>query len=426
MMKQTESKGPGKSSACSGKQDFLLEEAVRRIIQQVREQGVKACIELTKRFDQIRLREKDMVISVSSRSKIVLKDPEFEEAVLHSMKNIALFHEKQKMKGFVFEPESGVRMEERWIPLDSVGCYVPGGSAPLVSTVLMTVIPAKLAGVKRIVLCTPPDKKGGVNPYICYVAQKLGVNQILLLGGAQAIAALAFGIKGLEPVQKIVGPGNRYVTEAKRQLFGTADIDMLAGPSEICILADGSARPEFIAADVLSQLEHDPHARAHVISTSAKILEETNRQVHLQKKSLSRKSIVEKALENKNLHFLLGKTLEACLNRVDSIAPEHLEVMMNPLPDKIRKYPFKAGAVFFGSHTPVVVGDVFGGTNHVLPTGGRAAFSSPLSVYDFYRRSSSLSYSKDYFFRVGRQIEKLSSVEELPAHCQSVAIRLKG
>lgn len=284
----------------------------------------------------------------------------------------------------------------------------------------MTVIPAKLAGVKSVVVCTPPGKNGGVNPYILRACELAGADQLLKLGGAQGIGALAFGFAGFQRVDKIVGPGNRFVTEAKRQVFGVVDIDMLAGPSEICVLADETANASFIAADLLSQIEHDPEAIGVVVSTSKKILDAIPPELERQKQELSRKAIIESAL--KNVKLLHVSSLQDGIRCVDALAPEHLEVMVKDV-EKIAKHPFKAGAVFLGDFTPVAVGDFFGGTNHVLPTFGRATFSSPLSVYDFYRRSSFIGYSEKKMTKVGALIETLANREQLPAHEHSVAIR---
>ena len=300
-----------------------------------------------------------------------------------------------------------------------MGCYVPGGTAPLISTVLMTVIPAKIAGVKSIVVATPPAKDGTIHPYILYACKLLGVETVLKLGGIQGISAMALGA-GLAPVQKIVGPGNRYVTEAKRQLYGIVDIDMLAGPSEVCILADDSANPDYIASDLLSQIEHDGYAKGILISLNEELIGKVIDSIKTLMEKLGRKKILSQSL--KNLLFIYEPDKSEVLKLSDRFAPEHLEVMVSS--KEFEKHPYKAGAVFFGNYTPVAVGDFFGGTNHVLPTSRRASFSSPLSVYDFFRRSHFIRYDKQAIRKNGKYIETLADCEELPAHKNSVTVRI--
>jgi histidinol dehydrogenase len=404
----------------SWNKDSTLADQVRTILTQVSQRGLPACLEYTEKFDHVCLVKKSVLLSPPYFSG-QWQDRDFEKAIREAIRNIRAYHQKQKPRGFSITTK-GAWSEERWIPLDRVGCYVPGGSAPLISTVLMTVIPAKLAGVKSVVVCTPPGKDGKVNPYILKVCDLLRVDHLLNLGGAQGIGALAFGFQGFPRVDKIVGPGNRFVTEAKRQVFGVVDIDMLAGPSEICILADETANVSYIAADILSQIEHDPEAIGVVISPSQKILDAIPMELEKQKQDLSRKSIIESAL--KNVKMISVDSLTEGIRCVDALAPEHLELMVKN-PKKVAKHPFKAGAVFLGNFTPVAVGDFFGGTNHVLPTSGRAVFSSPLSVYDFYRRSSYLEYSRKKMNQVGALIKILANREQLPAHEESVAFRMR-
>ncbi len=397
-----------------------LADQVRAILTKVCQRGLTACLDYTLKFDQVRLTKKSVLLSAPYFSG-KWEDKDFDKAIREAIRNIRAYHQKQKPGGFSLQSK-GVLSGERWIPLDRVGCYVPGGSAPLISTVLMTVIPAKLAGVAHVIVCTPPGKDGGVNPYILRACDLAGADQILNLGGAQGIGALAFGFQGFQRVDKIVGPGNRFVTEAKRQVFGVVDIDTLAGPSEICVLADETANVSYIAADILSQIEHDPEAIGVIVSMSRKILDAIPMELEKQKQDLSRKMILDSAL--KNVRMVLVDSLEDGIRCVDALAPEHLEVMVKN-PKRILKHPFKTGAIFLGNFTPVAVGDFFGGTNHVLPTSGRALFSSPLSVYDFYRRSSFIGYSRKKMIEVGHLIKTLANREQLPAHEQSVTIRLK-
>ena len=401
-------------------QDAELSGKVSRMIGEIRENGVQACLQYTLEFDKIGMRKQDLV-TLPAKTPVPAGIPsDFKKAFKKAIANIHAFHKKQKPNDYQISLGKGAYAGERWIPLERVGCYVPGGSAPLISTVMMTVIPAKIAGVRSITVCTPPDKSGKTNPYILYACKELKVDQILNLGGVQGIAALALGI-GIEKVQKIVGPGNRYVTEAKRQLYGEIDIDMLAGPSEVCILADDSADGTFIAADLLSQIEHDPFSEGVLVTTSGKLIDKVILALKEQKQMLSRKEILERSIHN--IRLIRVKNLEEAVNAVDQIAPEHLEVMTRE--KKLEKYPFKAGAVFLGNFTSVPVGDFYGGTNHVLPTGRRAAFSSPLSVYDFYRRSQYLKYDEAMIRSNGKYISLLAGCEGLPAHKNTIDLRMK-
>lgn len=400
--------------------DPNLHETVKNIIDDISLNGASACVKYTKQFDKIDLNTDNLVINPQEIDIENEISKDFKESISHAIQNIRRFHKHQKPKNFKLKLGVNGIAGENWIPLDHVGCYIPGGTAPLVSTTMMTVIPAKIASVKNITVATPPQSNGQINPHIIYVCKLLGVNQILTLGGIQAIAALAFGI-GVSKVNKIVGPGNRYVTEAKRQLYGIVDIDMLAGPSEVCILADKCAKPEFIAADLLSQVEHDTNALGVVISTSKEILEKTILEINIQKPVLGRQEILEKSFNN--LKFVFEPNLNEAIKLVDLFAPEHLEIMLKNS-DSLIKYPFKAGAIFVGHYTPVAVGDFYGGTNHVLPTEKRANFSSPLSVYDFLRRSHYIRYDEKTLKSKSRHIEILAETEKLPAHKNSVSIRL--
>ena len=394
---------------------------VSDIINKVKTGGLKTCLNLTREFDKVELNNSTYFLDLKNFESFELPDQEFKQAFLKAKNNITSFHQEQKSNSFA-KTSSLFSFQEQWIALDSVGCYVPGGSAPLISTILMTVIPAKLAGVKSITVSTPPSKDGEINPYILYVCKELGVDKILKLGGAQAIAAMALGLPDIKKVDKIVGPGNKFVTEAKKQLFGTVDIDMLAGPSEICIIADEKAPADFIASDILSQLEHDKEAIATVITNSKHLIHKVQDQLKKQTNSLSRKNILD--LSCNNITGILISDIEHSKKIADLIAPEHLEIMVDDAVS-FSNYPFKAGVVFIGEYTPVAVGDFYGGTNHVLPTGKRSAFSSSLSVYDFFRRVNYLHYSKEKLLKEGKYIEKLAEIEGLDAHLKSISIRLK-
>ena len=397
--------------------DAVLESSVKSIIEDIRDNGVKACIAYTKKFDNIDLNENDICLDPK---KADLSDipADFDKALRKAIGNITRFHKHQKPRNLRIKISKHSFAGEKWFALDRVGCYVPGGTAPLISTVLMTVIPAKLAGVKSIVVATPPAKNGEIHPYILYACKLLGVETVLKLGGIQGIAAMALGA-GLSPVQKIVGPGNRYVTEAKRQLYGIVDIDMLAGPSEVCILADESSNPDYIASDLLSQIEHDGYAKGILISLNEELIGKVIDSIQTTMEKLGRKEILRQSL--KNLLFIYEPDKGEVLKLTDTFAPEHLEVMISSR--EFEKHSYKAGAVFFGNYTPVAVGDFFGGTNHVLPTSRRASFSSPLSVYDFFRRSHFIKYDQPTIKKNGKYIETLAGYEELPAHKNSVTVR---
>jgi histidinol dehydrogenase len=403
--------------------DARLCKTVREIIETVRRERDAACAAYTRQFDRVDCSPEHLLFrpeEAPPSNEAV--SPDFDRAVRRAIKQVTDFHNNQKPRNFEIEQGPGARLGERWFPLERVGCYIPGGSAPLVSTLLMTVIPAKIAGVPEILVCTPPGTNARVHPCILHVCRLLGVKEILNLGGAQAVAAMAFGLDRLRSVQKIVGPGNRWVTEAKRQVYGAVDIDMLAGPSEVCILADGSVPPEFAAADLLSQLEHDASASASLISDDAgyldRVEEETNRQRNLP----GTRPAVEQSLGN--LRLILARSMDQAVSIADHIAPEHLEILFQE-PGRLENHPFRAGAVFFGAWTPVAAGDFFAGTNHVLPTEGRAAFSSPLSCFDFFRRSHYLQYSREALLAAGPAIQTLAEIEQLPAHALSVAVRMK-
>jgi len=398
-----------------------VSKTVSKIIQKVKKEGLNACLKLTEKFDKTILSNSNYFIELKNLKTSEFLDQEFKQAFLKAKNNITSFHQKQKNNSFI-KNSSLFSLQEKWVALDSVGCYVPGGTAPLISTILMTVIPAKLAGVKSIIISTPPSKDGGINPYILYACKELGVDKILKFGGAQAISAMAFGLPNIKKVDKIVGPGNIFVTEAKKQLFGIVDIDMLAGPSEICIIADNKASANFIASDILSQLEHDKEALATIITNSKDLIKKVQNELKKQTTLLSRKNILD--FSRNNITGIIINKIEDAKKVSDIIAPEHLEIMVDNA-ISFSKYPFKAGVVFIGEYTPVAVGDFYGGTNHVLPTGKRAAFSSSLSVYDFFRRVNYLHYSKEKLLKEGKYIKKLAEIEGLDAHLKSISIRLK-
>lgn len=315
-------------------------------------------------------------------------------------------------------------MGQRLIPVDTVAIYVPGGKAAYPSSVLMNAIPAKVAGVKEIVLVTPPDKNSFINNKILVAAKLCGINKIYKLGGAQAIAAMAYGTESIDSVSMIVGPGNAFVAEAKRQVYGDVGIDMVAGPSEILVIADEKANPKYIAADLMSQAEHDELASSILITTSKNLAKKVNEEIKLQIEKLNRKEIIENSLINFG-KIIVCNSIREGIEVANLIAPEHLELLVeNPM--EYLSEVKNAGSVFLGKYTPEPIGDYFGGTNHVLPTGGTAKFSSPLSVDTFMKKSSFLYYSKDAIQKYGEKIIKFANEEGLTAHANSIKVRLEN
>lgn len=401
------------------KQRFQLgsnkEETVKKIVADIAKRGDKALVEYTKKFD-----DKDASLDklevtqeeIASAYNVVGNG--FKEALVKAIQNITAYHQKQQPDEWFETLPLDVVLGQRVLPLERVGIYVPGGKAVYPSSVLMNAIPAKVAGVSEIIMVSPPK----VSPYVLVAAAEAGVSRIFRVGGAQAIAALAFGTKTIPQVDKIVGPGNIYVTLAKKLVFGTVGIDSLAGPSNVVILADEDAEPEFIAADLLSQVEHDPDSFAILISDSDKVVEKTQKQIEKQLKKLVRKEIIEKA-EIKI--FLVGSMKEA-VDICNQIAPEHLELQVSSPQRKLEKIK-NAGAVFLGPHSPVPVGDYYAGPNHVLPTGGTARYASPLGVYDFVKTQSIVGYTKPALKNVWKDIKVLAEVEGLDAHARAIDVR---
>lgn len=313
-------------------------------------------------------------------------------------------------------------MGQRVLPLDKVGIYVPGGRAQYPSSVLMNALPAHVAGVNKIIMVTPPDKNGSIHPNIAYAARLAGVDEIYKVGGAQAIGALAYGTETINRVDKIVGPGNIFVAAAKKLVFGTVDIDMIAGPSEILVVADDEANPRYVAADLLSQAEHDPMASAILLSTSQNLIDQVNQELKKQSAVLPKREIVEKSLEQYGKSILCD-SIEECISYANEIAPEHLELMVKD-PMNVLGLVKNAGSVFMGYYTCESIGDYFGGTNHVLPTSGTARFSSALSVDSFIKKSSYLHYTQQAIQEYGTYIEKMAEEEHLQAHANAVKVRL--
>lgn len=395
--------------------------SVARIVSEVAAQGDKALYKYTTKFDGYKLTAATVEVTPTEKKKALAQvKPKDLKVIKLAARRIEDYHRHQIAKSFVIKQESGEEMGQRILPLQRVGIYAPGGKASYPSTILMAAIPARIAGVEEIILVSPA-KDGRLNPLIAAAAEVSGVKRIFKIGGAQAVAALAYGTKTIPQVDKIVGPGNAYVAAAKKIVFGQVDIDMIAGPSEIVVVADNMARVNFIAADMLAQVEHDEMAAAVLLTPFEKIAQEVSREIYLQIKTSSRKSIIEKSLA-RYCAIIITNSIDEAIDIANSFAPEHLELMVkNPkkLLDRVRN----AGSVFLGSFTPEALGDYLAGTNHILPTGGTARFSSPLGVYDFYKRMSVLSFSREAFGKLNGQTAHFAQMEGLDAHAKSVLIR---
>ena len=396
--------------------------SVSNIIEDVRKNGDKALKSYTEKFDRVML--DDFEVSIEELDECFIKvEKNFIENLEEAKENIEYYHNAQKSRGFILNKDNGIFLGQRVIPLDSVGVYVPGGTAAYPSSVLMNVIPAKVAGVKEIIMITPPNKEGKLNPYIGVAAKIAGVSKIYKVGGAQGIAALANGTESIPKVDKIVGPGNVFVATAKRLVFGKVDIDMIAGPSEILVIADENANPKYIAADLMSQAEHDRLASSILVTTSKKLYKDVEKELEIQIKDLDRKEIIEESLRNYG-KAIICNSIEECIEVSNRFAPEHLEFMVDNSMELLGKVRH-AGSVFLGNNTPEPVGDYFGGTNHVLPTNGTARFYSALSVDSFIKKSSFLYYSEEAIKRDGEKIINIANKEGLTAHANSVKVRLK-
>ena len=399
-----------------------VEDTVAEIIRNVRERGEEALFEYCERFDKAKL--SSLLVSEEEIDEAFsLVEPEFVEIIKKAAVNIRKFHEKQVRNSFIINDSDGIVIGQKVIPVDRAGLYVPGGTAAYPSTVLMDSIPAKIAGCREVVMVTPPNKEGKVNPVILAAAKIAGIDKIFKVGGAQAIAALAYGTENIPKVDKIVGPGNAFVAEAKKQVFGIVSIDMIAGPSEILVVADGKSNPRHVAADLLSQAEHDKMASAVLVTDSALLAEKVSRELERQIPLLEREEIARESID-KNGKIIVADTLDAAIEIANEIAPEHLELCVdNPFDylDKIRH----AGSIFMGRNCPEALGDYFAGPNHTLPTSGTAKFSSPLSVDDFVKKTQYTYYTKDALARVAKDVAFFANKEGLGAHARSATVRLE-
>ena len=400
------------------------ENSVKEIIENVRTRGDEALFEYTEKFDGVFIYEHTIRVTEQEIADAYRKvDRSLVEIIRKSLVNIRTFHEKQLQNSWFTTTDDGTMLGQKITPLERVGVYVPGGKAVYPSSVLMNIIPAVVAGVDTIVMTTPPGKDGKINPSTLVAAREAGADIIYKAGGAQAIAALAYGTKSIPKVDKIVGPGNIFVALAKKEVYGHVSIDSIAGPSEIMVLADETANPEYVAADLLSQAEHDELASAILVTTSRELAAAVEKEIDEFLKKLSRREIIEKSLENFG-YILIAKNMNDAIAAANSIASEHLEIVTaNPfeIMMKIRN----AGAIFIGEHSSEPLGDYFAGPNHILPTNGTAKFFSALSVDDFIKKSSIVYYSREALHKVHHDIIRFAENEQLTAHANSIAVRFK-
>ena len=400
-------------------------DSVNAILASVKENGDKALFQYTKDFDKADINASNIKVTEEEIKEAYdrLENPELVQVIRRSLKNIKEYHEKQKQYSWFDSKPDGSILGQKVTPLSRVGVYVPGGKAAYPSSVLMNVIPAKVAGVEQIVMVTPPGKDGKVNPNTLVAANEAGVDVIYKVGGAQAIAALAYGTESIAKVDKIVGPGNIYVALAKKAVFGYVSIDSVAGPSEILVLADETANPRYVAADLLSQAEHDELASAILVTTSEELANKVSEYVDMFVSKLKRKEILQKSLDNYG-YILVTDTMQDAIDTANDIASEHLEIVTKNPFDTMTRIK-NAGAIFLGENSSEPLGDYFAGPNHVLPTNGTAKFFSPLSVDDFIKKSSIISYSREALEPLSEDIQKFAKAEGLTAHANSIRVRFE-
>ena len=400
------------------------EAAVREILAKIQEEGDGALFAYTKKFDRAEITEQNVQVTEEEiREAYEAVDPDLVDVIRKSLVNIRSYHEKQKQNSWFTSSEDGTMLGQKVTPLEKVGVYVPGGKAVYPSSVLMNIVPAKVAGVDRIIMTTPPGPDGKVNPSTLVAAKEAGADEIYKAGGAQAVAALAYGTESIPKVDKIVGPGNIFVALAKKTVYGHVSIDSIAGPSEILVLADDSANPRFVAADLLSQAEHDELASAILITTSRELAEKVSSEVDEFVKKLSRKDIIQKSLDQFG-YILLAETMDQAVEAANAIASEHMEIVTRN-PFEVMMKVRNAGAIFIGEYSSEPLGDYFAGPNHVLPTNGTAKFFSPLSVDDFIKKSSIVYYSRKALKKIHKDVEQFAASEQLTAHANSIAVRFE-
>lgn len=400
------------------------EGTVNAILEDVRENGDKAVFAYTKKFDKAEISAENILVTEAEiEEAYTLVDSSLVEVIRKAIVNVKEYHEKQKQYSWFDSTPQGTILGQKITPLEKVGLYVPGGKAAYPSSVLMNVIPAKVAGVEKIIMCTPPDAQGKVTPTTLVAAKEAGVSDIYKVGGAQAIAAMAYGTESVPKVDKITGPGNIFVALAKKAVYGHVSIDSIAGPSEILVLADETANPKYVAADLLSQAEHDELASAILVTTSEILADQVSEEVDKFVAKLSRKEIIQKSLDNYG-YMLIAESMEDAIDAVNEIASEHLEIVTKDPFNTMTKVK-NAGAIFLGEYSSEPLGDYFAGPNHVLPTNGTAKFFSPLSVDDFIKKSSIISYSKEALQPIYKDIVQFATAERLTAHANSVAVRFE-
>ena len=400
------------------------EDRVSVILKEVRERGDQALFDFTQKFDGVGMTKEELCVTEKElREAYESVDPELIRVIRKALVNIKAYHEKQLQNSWFTTTAEGTMLGQKVTPLERVGVYVPGGKAVYPSSVLMNIVPAKVAGVSRIVMTTPPGKDGKVNPSTLVAAHEAGADEIYKVGGAQAIGALAYGTESIRKVDKIVGPGNIYVALAKKAVYGHVSIDSIAGPSEILVLADDSANPRYVAADLLSQAEHDEMASAILITTSPELAQAVEKEIEGFVKVLSRKAIIEKSLENFG-YILLADNMGEAIEAADAIASEHMEIVTRN-PFELMMKVKNAGAIFLGEYSSEPLGDYFAGPNHVLPTNGTAKFFSALSVDDFVKKSSIVYYSRQALSSVQKDIRSFACSEQLTAHANSIAVRFE-
>ena len=406
-----------------GKSSFDVADTVTEIIENVKANGDAALFEYCKKFDKAEISSLEVTVQEIDEA-FSLVEPRFIEIIKKAAENITEFHKKQVRNSFIINDNDGIVIGQKITPIEKVGLYVPGGTAAYPSTVLMDSIPAKIAGCKEICITTPPMQNGKVNPVILAAAKIAGVDRVFKVGGAQAIAALAYGTETITKVDKIVGPGNAFVAEAKRQVFGLVSIDMIAGPSEILVIADGKSDPRFVAADLLSQAEHDRMASAVLVTDSMELAQKVRDEIEIQLSKLPRQEIARESIDN-NGKIIVADNISDVIAVSNEIAPEHLEIMCDNPFDYLDKIT-NAGSIFMGRYCPEALGDYFAGPNHTLPTSGTARFSSPLSVDDFVKKSQYTYYTKQALEKVADDVAFFAEKEGLSAHARSATIRFES
>ncbi|MBM4122188.1 MAG: histidinol dehydrogenase [Nitrospira sp.] len=407
-------------AARSVPQGGAVETAVKTILKAVERAGDGAVVRYTRKFDRVTLKPAQFRVSPEQVKEAYYQIRKEEgDALRYAAQRIMAFHERQRTKTWMYQ-DNGATLGQVVMPLDAVGLYVPGGKAAYPSSVLMTAIPAKVAGVKRVVMCTPAGK-GGISPYVLVAADIAGVDEVYRIGGVQAIGAMVYGTKTIRPVDKIVGPGNVYVATAKRLIYGRVDIDMIAGPSELLVIADEAANPVHVAADLLCEAEHDEEAQVCLVTTSDRLAKEVVRQIGEQVKKLARQKVLAKSIGRHAVAFVVG-TMDEAIDLANEIAPEHLELAVDRPFDYLEKVRH-AGALFLGRYSSPAVADYVAGPNHVLPTGGTARFFSPLSFDDYVKKSNIIAYSKEELMKVKDHIARIAQMEGLDAHAKSLESR---